>query len=147
MKDPIQNIFNNLIQKINLSEKQSDLLVKKIFNNELNTTQISVILTLMYQKGESFEEIYSFVKYLKSKSLKLKLNGDFIDTCGTGGDNKNSFNFSTATSILLSTFNVKIVKHGNRSITSKSGSFDVLESLGIKILSDQKKNRKFFFKK
>ena len=139
MKDPIQNIFNNLIQKINLSEKQSDLLVKKIFNNELNTTQISVILTLMYQKGESFEEIYSFVKYLKSKSLKLKLNGDFIDTCGTGGDNKNSFNFSTATSILLSTFDVKIVKHGNRSITSKSGSFDVLESLGIKILSDQKK--------
>ena len=139
MKDPIQNIFNNLIQKINLSEKESDLLVKKIFNNELNTTQISVILTLMYQKGESFEEIYSFVKYLKSKSLKLKLNGDFIDTCGTGGDNKNSFNFSTATSILLSTFDVKIVKHGNRSITSKSGSFDVLESLGIKILSDQKK--------
>ena len=66
MKDPIQNIFNNLIQKINLSEKESDLLVKKIFNNELNTTQISVILTLMYQKGESFDEIYSFVKYLKS---------------------------------------------------------------------------------
>ena len=114
MKDPIQNIFNKLIQKINLSERESDLLVKKIFNSELNTTQISVILTLMYQKGESFEEIYSFVKYLKSKSLKLKLNGDFIDTCGTGGDNKNSFNFSTATSILLSTFNVKIVKHGNR---------------------------------
>ena len=139
MKDPIQNIFNNLIQKINLSEKESDLLVKKIFNNELNTTQISVILTLMYQKGESFEEIYSFVKYLKSKSLKLKLNGDFIDTCGTGGDNKNSFNFSTATSILLSTFNVKIVKHGNRSITSKSGSFDVLESLGIKIFLIRKK--------
>ena len=109
MKDPIQNIFNNLIQKINLNERESDLLVKKIFNNELNTTQISVILTLMYQKGESFEEIFSFVKYLKSKSLKLKLNGDFIDTCGTGGDNKNSFNFSTATSILLSTFDVKIV--------------------------------------
>ena len=122
------------------------LIGKKIFNNELNTTQISVILTLMYQKGESFEEIYSFTKYLKSKSLKLKLNGDFIDTCGTGGDNKNSFNFSTATSILLSTFNVKIVKHGNRSITSKSGSFDVLESLGIKIFSDQKKIENFFLK-
>ena len=147
MKDPIQNIFNKLIQKINLSERESDLLVKKIFNSELNTTQISVILTLMYQKGESFEEIYSFVKYLKSKSLKLKLNGDFIDTCGTGGDNKNSFNFSTATSILLSTFDVKIVKHGNRSITSKSGSFDVLESLGIKILSDQKKIENYLLRR
>ena len=56
------------------------------------------------------------------------------------------FNFSTATSILLSTFNVKIVKHGNRSVTSKSGSFDVLESLGIRILSDPKKIEKYFIK-
>ena len=68
-----------------------------------------------------------------------------MDTCGTGGDNKGTFNFSTATSILLSTFNIKISKHGNRSVTSKSGSFDVLESLGIDIsseLSHIKKNLK-----
>ena len=139
MKNSIQKIFNNLFQKNDLSEKESDLLVKKIFNGELNAIEITIILTLLNQKGESYEEIFSFVKYLKVKSLKLNLKGDFIDTCGTGGDNKNSFNFSTATSILLSTFNVKIVKHGNRSVTSKSGSFDVLESLGIRILSDPKK--------
>ena len=68
-----------------------------------------------------------------------------MDTCGTGGDNKGSFNFSTATSILLSTFDIKISKHGNRSVTSKSGSFDVLESLGVNIsseLSHIKKNLK-----
>jgi len=68
-----------------------------------------------------------------------------MDTCGTGGDNKRSFNFSTAASILLSTFNIKISKHGNRSVTSKSGSFDVLESLGINTssqLSHIKKNLK-----
>ena len=78
--------------------------------------------------------------------MKLKLKGSFIDTCGTGGDNKNSFNFSTATSILLSTFDIKIIKHGNRSVTSKSGSFDVLESLGIKIFADPKKIENFFLK-
>ena len=78
--------------------------------------------------------------------MKLKLKGNFIDTCGTGGDNKNSFNFSTATSILLSTFEIKIVKHGNRSVTSKSGSFDVLEALGIKIISDPKKIENSFQK-
>ena len=140
MKDPIQNIFNNLIQKINLSERESDLLVKKIFNNELNTTQISVILTLMYQKGESFEEIYSFVKYLKSKSLKLKLKMVILLILVAQVEIiKIALTFSTATSILLSTFDVKIVKHGNRSITSKSGSFDVLESLGIKIFLIRKK--------
>ena len=61
-----------------------------------------------------------------------------MDTCGTGGDNKNSFNFSTATSIVLSSFDVKIAKHGNRSITSKSGSCDVLESLGVKLMINEK---------
>ena len=146
MTNSIQNIIDTLIQKKDLNEYQSDLLVKKIFNREINPIQTAIILTLMHQKGESFEEIYSFVKHLKSKSLKLKLKGNFIDTCGTGGDNKNSFNLSTATSILLSAFNIKIVKHGNRSVTSKSGSFDVLESLGVKIFSDPKKIEKFFLK-
>ena len=69
-----------------------------------------------------------------------------MDTCGTGGDNKNSFNFSTATSIVLSSFDVKIVKHGNRSVTSKSGSFDVLESLGIKLFDNPLKVQRFFKK-
>ena len=69
-----------------------------------------------------------------------------MDTCGTGGDNKNSFNFSTATSIVLSSFDIKIVKHGNRSVTSKSGSFDVLESLGIKLFDNPLKVQRFFEK-
>ena len=146
MKNYTQDIINDLLLKNDLSRKQSDFLVKKIFNGEINNLQTVIILTLLYQKGESFDEIYSFIKYLKSKSLKLKLKGNFIDTCGTGGDNKNSFNFSTATSILLSTFDIKIIKHGNRSVTSKSGSFDVLEALGIKIISDTKKIENYFFK-
>ena len=146
MKNHTKEIINNLLLKTNLNSKQSDFLVKRIFNGEYDNIQIATILTLLYQKGESFEEIYSFVRYLKSKSLKLNLKGSFIDTCGTGGDNKNSFNFSTATSILLSTFDIKIIKHGNRSVTSKSGSFDILEALGIKIISDTKKIEKFFLK-
>tara|TARA_B100001939_G_scaffold297333_1_gene271749 strand:- start:977 stop:1984 length:1008 start_codon:yes stop_codon:yes gene_type:complete len=146
MTNSIQNIFDTLMQKKDLDERQSDFLVKKIFNRETDPVQTAIILTLMHQKGESFEEIYSFIKYLKSKSLKLNLKGNFLDTCGTGGDSKNSFNFSTATSILLAAFNIKIVKHGNRSVTSKSGSFDVLESLGVKILSDPKKIEKFFLR-
>ena len=146
MTNSIKNILDTLIQKKDLDERQSDILVKKIFDGKVDPIQTAIILTLMHLKGESFEEIYSFVKYLKYKSSTLKLRGNFVDTCGTGGDNKNSFNFSTATSILLSTFDIKIVKHGNRSITSKSGSFDVLESLGVKIFSDPKKIEKFFLK-
>ena len=91
-------------------------------------------------------KIKSFVFYLKNKAVKIRINGDIMDTCGTGGDNKNSFNFSTATSIVLSSFDVKIVKHGNRSVTSKSGSFDVLESLGIKLFDNPLKVQNFFKK-
>ena len=81
MKIYTQDIINDLLLKNDLSRKQSDFLVKKIFNGEINNLQTVIILTLLYQKGESFDEIYSFIKYLKSKSLKLKLKGNFIDTC------------------------------------------------------------------
>ena len=84
--------------------------------------------------------------FLSKKSKKNKISGEIMDTCGTGGDNKNSFNFSTATSIVLSSFGIKIVKHGNRSITSKSGSFDVLEALGIKLIDNPAKIQSYFNK-
>ena len=138
MKKDDQIIINKLLNKIDLNSSESKSLIKSILNNNLNEIQTGIILTLLNIKKESLIEIHSFVEYLRSLSIKLKLKGDLMDTCGTGGDNKNSFNFSTATSILLSTFEINIAKHGNRSVTSKSGSFDVLESLGIKITSNIK---------
>ncbi len=126
MSNKISYILEKLIKSIDLNHFESDLLVKKIFKKEIDDVCLSSILTLLFVKGESYDEIKSFVFYLKKKATKIRLNGDIMDTCGTGGDNKNSFNFSTATSIVLSSFGVKIVKHGNRSVTSKSGSFDVL---------------------
>ena len=135
----MEKIISKLLKKIDLNLSESNMLVKNIFEGKYNHIQLSSLLTLLFQKKESFNEIYAFVNYLRSKSKKINLTGNFMDTCGTGGDNKGSFNFSTATSILLSTFNIKICKHGNRSITSKSGSFDVLEALNIKILKEHKK--------
>ena len=132
----MEKLFEKLLNMKDLNEIESDFLVKQIFEGDIDTIKLSSILTLLFKKNESFEEIFSFARYLKSKSLKMNIKGDLMDTCGTGGDNKNSFNFSTATSILLSTFDIRIVKHGNRSVTSKSGSFDVLESLGINTSSE-----------
>jgi len=131
----MKTIFNNLLNEKDLSLSEASLLVESIFNSNISNVQLSSILTLLHKKKESFNEIYAFTSYLKKKCKKINITGEFMDTCGTGGDNKGSFNFSTATSILLSTFNIKISKHGNRSVTSKSGSFDVLESLGIDISS------------
>ena len=141
----MKTIFNNLLNEKDLSLSEASLLVESIFNSNISNVQLSSILTLLHKKTESFNEIYAFTNYLKKKCKKINITGEFMDTCGTGGDNKGSFNFSTATSILLSTFNIKISKHGNRSVTSKSGSFDVLESLGVNIsseLSHIKKNLK-----
>ena len=143
----LKNVFTKLINKEDLCENESRNLVKLIFEaDEITDIQLSSILTLLNLKKESFIEILYFVNYLKTKSKKIKITGDLMDTCGTGGDNKNSFNFSTATSILLSSFDVKIAKHGNRSVTSKSGSFDILESLGIKTNIQNTDQPKFFRK-
>ncbi len=143
----LKNIFIKLLNKEDLSAIDCERLVISIFEKEeIKNIQLSSLLTLLNQKKESYIEILSFVKYLKDKAKKIKISGDLMDTCGTGGDNKNSFNFSTATSILLSSFDVKIVKHGNRSVTSKSGSFDVLESLGIKTNIQNSEQHKFFKK-
>ena len=139
-----EKIFNKLITKSSLSEKDCDQIAQKVVNEDLDSFQISSLLSFLFVRGESFNEIYSFVKILRNKMDKISLSNNLMDTCGTGGDNKNSFNLSTATSIALSACGIKIAKHGNRSITSKSGSFDVLESLGIQIDLNKSQTKKFF---
>ncbi len=141
-----EKIFNKLITKSSLSEKDCDQIAQKVINEDLDSYQISSLLSFLFIRGESFNEIYSFVKILRNKMDKISLSNNLMDTCGTGGDNKNSFNLSTATSIVLSACGIKIAKHGNRSITSKSGSFDVLESLGIQIDLNKSQTKKFFKK-
>ena len=142
----MKKIFDNLLNGKDLNLKQSKELVESIFYERISDLEISSILTLLNIKIESGEEIFSFVNFLRKKCIKFPLKGNFMDTCGTGGDNKNSFNISTATSILLSACDVKIVKHGNRSVTSKSGSFDVLEALGININLNINQQKEFFKK-
>ncbi len=142
----MKKIFDNLLNRRDLDLKQSKELVESIFYERISEIEISSILTLLNVKLESGEEILSFVNFLRKKCIKFPLKGDFMDTCGTGGDNKNSFNISTATSILLSACDVKIIKHGNRSVTSKSGSFDVLEALGININLNINQQKEFLKK-
>lgn len=142
----IQNIIYKIKNNDLLTDHECNLIAEKIINKSIDDIQISSLLSFLFIKGETFNEIYPFVKILRNKMKKININGSIMDTCGTGGDHKNSFNFSTATSIVLSACDVRIAKHGNRSITSKSGSFDLLESLGIRIDLDTNKTKKFFRK-
>ena len=101
-------------------------------NGEASDDEIFEFLTILSSKGEVSEEIAGGVYVLRNKSKRVNVN-DCIDTCGTGGDGKNTLNISTASALLLASMGIKVAKHGNKSVSSKCGSGDVLEALNIKI--------------
>ena len=108
-----------------------------IFENRLEAKEIREYLIELYNRGETAEEIASAAAAMREHMIHLALpqniQEELIDNCGTGGDKSNSFNISTTVSILLSACGCKVAKHGNRSITSNSGSADMLEALGVNL--------------
>jgi len=110
---------------------------EKLFNNELTFDEGRAVLLDVYNKGESYEDIATVAKIMREHSIKLPISTELqdrvIDIVGTGGDKSGSFNISTTVSLLLASLGSVVAKHGNRSITSNSGSADVLEALGINL--------------
>ena len=108
-----------------------------LFENKMSEEEAKKFLIDMYEKGESSAEIAAAAKVMREHSIKLPIPEDLreklIDNCGTGGDKSNTFNISTTTSLVLASGGCYVAKHGNRSITSKSGSADMLEALGINL--------------
>ena len=97
-------------------------------------SQIAALLTALKAKGETADEIAGIVDVIRAKStFKTSPLQDAIDNCGTGGDQSFSFNISTTSAFVIAGAGVTVAKHGNRSVTSKSGSADVLETLGISL--------------
>ncbi|MBI28714.1 MAG: anthranilate phosphoribosyltransferase [Pelagibacteraceae bacterium] len=138
----IINILDKVYNLKDLSEEESSVIFNKIMKGELSDVIISSFLTALKIKGETLDEIIGATKILREKSLKINSTLDTVDTCGTGGDMLGTLNISTASAIVAASIGIKITKHGNRSVSSKSGSADVLESLGIKIQKDISKNEK-----
>ena len=122
-----------LKNKENLNFEESKLAFESIMSGKVKEEQIYDFLTLSSLKGETSEEIAGGVYVLRNKATKVNVPDDSIDTCGTGGDGKNTLNISTASALLLSSFGTKVAKHGNKSVSSKCGSADVLEKLNIDI--------------
>jgi len=110
---------------------------EKLFNNELSEQEAKDFLVKLYEKGESSSDIADAASVMREHSVKLpvasELQDELIDIVGTGGDKSGSFNISTTVSLLLAATGAKVAKHGNRSITSNSGSADVLEALGVNL--------------
>ncbi len=129
-------MINEAIERLKRGENLDLKLVEGIFDQMLegsiNENQMGEFLVLLAEKGETAEEIAGAAKSLKKHADQLNLGIDMLDTCGTGGDGKNTFNISTAASIVCSLF-IPTAKHGNKAVSSKSGSADVLEKCGIPI--------------
>jgi len=110
---------------------------EKLFNNEMPTDEARQFLIDLYEKGETGEDIAAAASVMREHSIKLNLSDELreraIDIVGTGGDKSGSFNISTTVSLLLASMGRVVAKHGNRSITSNSGSTDVLEALGLNL--------------
>ena len=110
---------------------------EKLFKNEMSEEEAKEFLVSLYKKGESADEIAAAADVMREHSIKLpvseELREKLIDIVGTGGDKSNSFNISSTTALLISSIGSYVAKHGNRSITSKSGSADMLEALGINL--------------
>ena len=126
------NIKNKLYSLKNLTANESLFLFEEIMNGKLSEIDISSILISLKIKGETKDEILGATKIMRSKSLKITSCENTVDTCGTGGDMSNTLNISTAASLVAASCGVKIAKHGNKSVSSKSGSADMLEYLGYK---------------
>jgi len=130
MKEYIQK----LIQKQNLTTEEAEIAISKIFTDATDA-QIAAFLTAMKMKGETPAEIAGLARGMKKAAniINPKVKGTLIDTCGTGGDSTGTINVSTGAAIVTAGAGVVVAKHGNYSITSKSGSADVLKELGVKI--------------
>tara|TARA_Y100001935_G_scaffold28770_1_gene22192 strand:+ start:284 stop:1285 length:1002 start_codon:yes stop_codon:yes gene_type:complete len=131
-------ILNRILEQQNLSIEESMYIFEKIMNGEMDDIKISAILIGLKLKGETKEEIIGAAKVMRDKSLKINSPQNTIDTCGTGGDMKDTLNISTSAAIVAASAGVTIAKHGNRSVSSKSGSADMLEKIGYKISNNIK---------
>lgn len=130
MKSYLQKLMN----KESLSQEEMNLVTLELFRDEVSDSEIAGLLIALRSKGESAEEITGIVETLRKHALSFerKFPG-VMDNCGTGGDGSQSFNVSTTSSFVLAGAGVKVAKHGNRSISSKTGSADVLEQLGVNL--------------
>ena len=129
----MDQIITKLKNKENLTFEESKSAFENVMSGKVKEEQIHDFLTFSSAKGETSDEIAGGVYILRDKVTKVNVPDGTIDTCGTGGDGKNTLNISTAAAILLSSFGLKVAKHGNKSVSSKCGLADVLEKLDINI--------------
>lgn len=149
----MKKILAECIEGKTMSEAQAEQVMDSIMTGNATPSQIASLVSIMRLRGETIDELVGFAKSMKNHMSPINYETEVVDTCGTGGDGASTFNISTAAAIVVSSLKVKVAKHGNRAFTSKSGSADVIEKLGIHFQTTQedaveslnKQNMSFLF--
>ena len=130
----IKDAIAKLADRCPLTEQESESVMLEIMDGAATPTQIAAYLMGLRLKGETIEEIAGSVRAMRAKAVRIAIGDPLVvDTCGTGGDGAHTFNISTTTALVVAGAGLTVAKHGNRSVSSKSGSADVLAALGVKI--------------
>lgn len=131
----MKQVIRKLVAGKNLSRTEAARAMDMVLDNGATLPQISAFLTLLRSKGETVDEIVGCAAMLKQKACHIHPNAkDYVDLVGTGGDGANTFNISTTSAFVVAGAGVPVAKHGNRAISSRSGSVDVLEELGVNVM-------------
>jgi anthranilate phosphoribosyltransferase len=141
----IKEAINLVVQNISLSEAEMAECMTEIMEGRATGSQIGAFLTALRIKGETVEEITGAARIMREKATKIVAPEGIVDTCGTGGDLSNTFNISTTAAIVVAASGVPVAKHGNRSVSSQSGSADLLDALGVKVDLQPEKVEKCLF--
>ena len=130
----IKDAIAKLADRSSLTEQEAESVMLEIMDGAATSAQIAAYLMGLRLKGETVEEIAGSVRAMRAKAVRIAIGDPLVvDTCGTGGDGANTFNISTTAALVLAGAGLTVAKHGNRSVSSRSGSADVLSALGVKI--------------
>jgi anthranilate phosphoribosyltransferase len=138
----MQSFVSEVLQQVSrgetLSSTAAESFMNHLMNGEISPVQTAGLLAAMAVRGESVDEISGFARAMRQNGVRVDTGLDVVDTCGTGGDGANTFNISTAAAVVASALGVPIAKHGNRAVSSRSGSADILTALGARIDLDDR---------
>ena len=130
----IPAFLNRVVARESLSASEAERAMAAILDGEASTAQIAAFLVALRMKGETAEELFGFAKAMRARMIRVEAGDSLIDTCGTGGDDTGTFNISTVVAFVVAGAGLAVAKHGNRSISSRCGSADILEALGVRIV-------------
>lgn len=129
----IKEAIQIVVEGRSLSMDEASQVMEELMDGLVTPSQFGALVTALRIKGETVEEIAGLARTMRAKALKVNSSGPVVDTCGTGGDGASTFNVSTTAAFIAAGAGLKVAKHGNRAMSSKSGSADVLEALGVRI--------------